>query len=256
MRSLVGSSWKMNLTSSDARSYLARLLPLVREVADRDLFVLPSFPVIWAAREALRGSGIAWGAQDVHAKDSGPHTGDVSAPMLADLGCRYVEVGHAERRIAYHETGAAIAAKVAAVLRWEMVPIVCVGERTNVGSTRAVSAVLRQLSQGLSACRAGSSRRLVIAYEPAWAIGGSQAADIDHVISMAGVIRGWLARSGPSVDEVHIVYGGSVDHHNASEFLDAEGLDGLFVGRAALDPVEFAALANLRLGRSRFREVG
>ena len=93
MRPLIGTSWKMNLTPAQAGAYLAALRPLVADVDDRDLFVLPSFPAIFVARDHLAGSNVAWGAQDVHPDDGGAHTGDVAAPMLADLGCRYVEVG-------------------------------------------------------------------------------------------------------------------------------------------------------------------
>jgi len=125
---LVGTSWKMNLTPSLAAAYCAELRALVADVDDRTLFVLPPFPAIAAARAALTGSNVAWGAQDVHPDDSGAHTGDVSAPMLADLGCTLVEVGHHERRRDHHEDDELIARKVAAVQRWGMTAILCVGE--------------------------------------------------------------------------------------------------------------------------------
>ena len=127
-RPIVGSSWKMHLVPSAAAAYLDMLVPALRDIADRDLFVLPAFPAIAVAQAQLTGTNVAWGAQDVHPDDRGAHTGDVSAPMLADLGCRYVEVGHWERRRDHGETRDLVAAKVAAVLRWGMQPIVCVGE--------------------------------------------------------------------------------------------------------------------------------
>src|SRR3990170_7554934 len=117
----------MNLTSSDAAGYLGTLRSLLDELDAVDLFVLPPFTAIWVAREQLAGTGIRWGAQDVHPDDAGAHTGDVSAPMLADLGCTIVEVGHSERRRDHGETDALVARKVAAAQRWGMTALVCVG---------------------------------------------------------------------------------------------------------------------------------
>ncbi len=111
---IIGTSSKMNLTSTEAAGYLDALVPLLGDLPDRRLFVLLPFTAIWVAREKLTGTGIGWGAQDVHTADAGAHTGDVSAPMLADLGCAYVEVGHHERRRDHGETDEAIAAKVEA----------------------------------------------------------------------------------------------------------------------------------------------
>ncbi|MCJ7709937.1 MAG: triose-phosphate isomerase, partial [Chloroflexi bacterium] len=128
-RPLVGTSWKMNLVPSEARAWLEAARPALAAIADRDLFVLPAFPAITVAREVLAGGNVWWGAQDVHPDDAGACTGDVSAPMLADLGCRFVEVGHAERRRDHGETPAVVAAKLRAVLRWGMDPIVCIGDR-------------------------------------------------------------------------------------------------------------------------------
>ncbi|HMC02603.1 MAG TPA: triose-phosphate isomerase, partial [Cellulomonadaceae bacterium] len=120
----------MNLTPTEMHGYLRALRPLVSDIAECDLFVLPSFPALWVAREILEGSNVAWGAQDVHEDDAGAHTGDVSAAMLVDLGCTYVEVGHPERRRDHGETDELVAAKVAQILRYAMTPILCVSEPT------------------------------------------------------------------------------------------------------------------------------
>ena len=145
VRPLVGTSFKMNLTSIEAGPYFDTLRPLVASLTSCDLFVLPPFTSIWVARERLNGSNVAWGAQDVHAEDGGAHTGDVSAPMLADLGCTYVEVGHSERRRDHGETDETVALKVTQILRHRMTPIVCVGESEKGAAESARELVQNQL---------------------------------------------------------------------------------------------------------------
>ncbi len=145
MRTLIGTSWKMNLTSTEARRYCQALRPLVNDIVDCDLFVLPPFTAIWAVRQRLLGSRVAWGAQDVHPDDSGAHTGDVSAPMLADLGCTYVEVGHSERRRDYGESDERVAAQVSAIQRWGMTAIVCVGELEPAPLAEVMTGICHQL---------------------------------------------------------------------------------------------------------------
>ena len=202
------------------------------------------------ARERLAGSNVAWGAQDVHPDDWGAHTGDVSAPMLADLGCRYVEVGHSERRRDHGETPDLIAAKVAAILRWGMTPIVCVGEAERRGPEAALGAVLPDLEQCLEQVPAGSIGGVVIAYEPVWAIGENAAAAAPDVIrAVHQGIHAWLAGSFDGGGAVRVIYGGSVDEAVASAVLGQPGVDGLFVGRRALDPAAFATIAGAPIAR-------
>ncbi len=230
----------MNLTSSEAAAYFDALRPAVADVEDRTLFVIPPFTALWVARERLAGSNIAWGAQDVHPEDSGAHTGDVSAPMLADLGCTYVEVGHHERRRDHGETDELVAAKVAAVQRWHMTPIVCVGEQRRLRAP----AVVETLEAQLGAVRGADPRRLVIAYEPSWAIGvGAESAPATWITEVHAAIRAILVRSMADGDSVPIIYGGSVNLDAAGALLGTEGVDGLFVGRMALDAAVFAAIA-------------
>ena len=244
MRPLIGTSFKMNLTSSETERYLDRLLPLVEPLASIDLFVLPPFTSIWVARERLRRSKVAWGAQDVHAKDSGAHTGDVSAPMLSDLGCTYVEIGHSERRHDHGETDETVALKVAQVLRHRMIPIVCVGEPAQGNTEPAVEFVRDQLRTVLKVVAASERSRVVIAYEPRWAIGlGAAAANPGHIAAVhQGVHEFIVSKPGGGID-ARVIYGGSVDAMTAIPILEQEGVDGLFIGRAALDPDDFAAIA-------------
>jgi triosephosphate isomerase len=235
VRTLIGTSLKMNLTSSEAATYFDELRRMVASLTSCELFVLPPFTSIWVARDRLRGSNVAWGAQDVHGEDSGAHTGDVSARMLADLGCSFVEVGHSERRRAYGETDEVVAQKVRQVLRYEMTPIMCVGELEPASTASALDHVIAQARTGLSLVPKADHRRVVIAYEPVWAIGeGASAADPAHI--------GAVHRGLHELD-ARVIYGGSVDPLTARPILAEEGVDGLFVGRAALDPKRFAAIA-------------
>ena len=243
VRPLIGSSWKMHLTPSQVDAYLRTLLGLVADVADRDLFVLPAFPALQAARDRLTGSNVAWGAQDVHPADEGAHTGDVSAPMLADLGCRYVMVGHAERRRDHGETYEMAAAKVSAVVRAGMVPIICLGETTPTGPNEATAQALADLDRALKEPVPGELPDVVIAYEPGWAIGaGMVAAPPADIGTIHRDIHDWLAGRGFGPGRARVIYGGSVDTPVARELLCQPGVDGLFVGRASLDPERFAAI--------------
>jgi L-erythrulose 1-phosphate isomerase len=240
---LIGTSSKMNLTSTEAASYLDVLLPMVDDITDRGLFVLLPFTSIWVARDRLTGTNVKWGAQDVHPDDAGAHTGDVSAPMLADLGCTYVEVGHHERRRDYGETDELVAAKVAAAQRWGMTAIACVGEQRRVTFAEAADELGRQLRR-LLAC---DLARLVIAYEPAWAIGvGARSASPGWIRRAHAAIRAELGAGGRRVP---IIYGGSVGPTGAGALLAVPGVDGLFVGRQALDPGVFATIAHAPIHR-------
>ena len=227
----------MNLTSSEAATYFDALRRRVATLLSCELFVLPPFTSIWVARERLRGSNVAWGAQDVHPEEAGAHTGDVSAPMLGDLDCTFVEVGHSERRRDHGETDDLVALKVRQVLRHGMTPIMCVGEAAPGRPEAALEHVMRQAQIGMSLVADEERSRVVIAYEPVWAIGeGAAAASPAHI----GAVHRALHTLG-----TRVIYGGSVDALTAGSILGQDGVDGLFVGRAALDPARFAAIAEL-----------
>jgi triosephosphate isomerase len=251
-RPIVGTSWKMNLTRAESASWVERLVVDLGRSGpgdlDRLVFVLPPFTAIDAVRDGLVGSDVLYGAQNVHHEDAGPFTGEVSAPMLADLGCRIVEVGHSERRRDQCETDELIGRKVAAILRHGMWPLVCIGE-SGAEHDAGVEAevVYRQLETILGELPVEALERILVAYEPWWAIGaGSEVAPLDHVCRMHAAIRAWLRRCGGHGADVPILYGGSVDLGNAQGLLDTPGVGGLFVGRAALDPGVFATIAGLR----------
>ena len=241
---MIGTSWKMNLLPSTAPAWFADVVRGTAMIVDRELFVLPPFPTLATAQTALRGTSIRWGGQDVHEDDHGAHTGDVSAPMLADLGCTIAEIGHSERRRDHGETSVRIAGKVRAALRWRLTPVVCVGEHEAGRPDVAIPTVQRQLRGALDGLEPAELSSVVVAYEPAWAIGeGAQAADLDHVSVLHAAIRRWLdARGGAAA---RVLYGGSVNPANARGLLTVPEVDGLFVGRAALDPEAFVAIATM-----------
>lgn len=238
---IIGTSSKMNLTSTEAAAYLDALVPLLDDLPDRRLFVLLPFTSIWVARDRLTGTGIRWGAQDVHPDDAGAHTGDVSAPMLADLACTYVEVGHHERRRDHGETDESVAAKVEAIQRWGMTAIVCVGEVQRA----PLDEVVDELGGQLQRLTTADPRRLVIAYEPAWAIGvGAESAPAARVGQVHAAVRAVLDSSIPGGGTIPIIYGGSVAPAGARALLAQTCVDGLFVGRQALDPRVLATIAH------------
>jgi triosephosphate isomerase len=243
MRPLIGTNWKMNLTATEADRWFRAFLPLVDRLDDRDLFVLPPFTALWVARERLRDTPIGWGAQDVFPEDAGARTGSISAPMLADLGCRYAMVGHAERRRDHGETPELISRKAAAALRWGMQPVICLGEHVRSAPDETIRLLIDDLGRCLGAIEPADLPRVVIAYEPHWAMGeGAVAAAPEQVGIVHRALAAWLAQR-PGGANVPIIYGGSVDVGAAAMMLGEPGVGGLFVGRYALDPVNFARIA-------------
>lgn len=230
---LIGVSLKMYFGVEQTRRWLegvSRLVPLPSEV---ELFVLPSFPSLACAREILEGTGIGYGAQNLWYQPLGPVTGEVPASMLRELGCRYVAVGHAERRLLFGESDKVVALKAAAAMREGLVPVVCVGEDNRCMPRSAARVVEAQLEACLEAVPDGV---LVVAYEPKWAIGGREAAPADLVWAVTAAIRRLLnARSGMS----RVVYGGSAAPGTFSKLAGGGGdasPDGLFLGRSAHCP--------------------
>jgi triosephosphate isomerase len=202
----------------------------VAAIADRhnvDLFVLPAFPAVTAVAEIFRSSPVQVGAQDLCADDAGARTAEVGGAMLAELGCGFVEVGHAERRTLYGETDAVVSAKLTAALRHGLVPVLCVGEADRVPAAQAVRECRRQVESALVSSRdAGHSSRVVVAYEPHWAIGVPAPAPDDH-------IRDVCAALGDTVSG-QVIYGGSAGPGLLTRL--GGSVDGLFLGRFAHDP--------------------
>jgi triosephosphate isomerase len=232
-RPVVGAGLKMFLGYAESIGYLRDLAACAAELDGVEVFVLPSFPVLAAAQELLGGTAVRYGAQDAHWEERGAYTGCVSPAVLRELGCTFVEVGHAERRRLFHESDDMAARKALAAVRCGLEPIVCVGEEGRVGGAAAVI-VGDQVAALLDTLPAGAD--VVVAYEPAWAIGADAAADPRHVERVAAEIA---RRAAGREGAVRVLYGGSVRPADVRGLL-AAGVDGLFVGRAA------AAVSGLR----------
>jgi triosephosphate isomerase len=238
---LVVGNWKMNGGLAANAALLRALAAEWRAVPGRQLAVCPPYPYLRQAQEMLAGTSIAWGAQDVSEHAAGAYTGEVAASMLVEFGCRFVLVGHSERRQYYGDTDAGVAAKAAAALGAGLTPIVCVGEtlaEREAGSTDAV--VLRQLDAALGVVGAAAPK-LVVAYEPVWAIGTGRTATTEQAQAVHALLRTRLARAGAA--DVPLLYGGSVKADNAAALFAMPDIDGGLIGGASLKASEFLAIA-------------
>jgi triosephosphate isomerase len=239
-RLVIGSSMKMHLVANEVHEWLQESHELLASFTGIDIFVLPPFVCLPAAAKILRDSNIEYGAQNMHWVDRGPYTGEVSPLMLKELGARYVELGHAERRRYFAETNETVNLKVKAALRHGLRPIICIGEEKR-GGQQADGILRQQLRISLMGIEAASLREIIIAYEPIWAIGQGEAAEPDYVFERFCTIRWILAElHGSEAGTMpRLIYGGSVAPKNASALLASPEVQGLFVGRAALDPISF-----------------
>jgi triosephosphate isomerase len=197
------------------------------------LFVLPSFPALVPALQAFAGGPVLLGAQDLYWEDGGPFTGEVSGRQLQEAGCRFVEVGHAERRRLFGEDDATVAAKTAAALRNGLVPVICVGEEQQMPVEAAARACTAQLASALSAAGEDGHRRpIVVAYEPVWAIGSSEPATAGHIRGVCASLQDWLGGQDRFA-AYRVIYGGSAGPGLLARL--GREVDGLFLGRFAHD---------------------
>lgn len=239
-RPFIAGNWKMNTTESEAVA-LARGVAQATRAAAADVAVCVPFPYLAPVREALRGSHVAIGAQDVFWEPKGAFTGEVSVPMLEE-SCRFVIIGHSERRQFFGETDETVNRKLVAVLASSLDPIVCIGEllaERRAGATEAV--LVRQVEAGLA--NVPLSPRLTIAYEPVWAIGTGETATPEVAQRACAFIRGRLRLvAGAVADEIRIQYGGSMNADNAAALLAQPDIDGGLIGGASLKADQFAAI--------------
>jgi len=233
---LVAGNWKMNGRREDAIALARGVAERARALHRCELLVCPPFTLLATVGEALAGSGVAIGGQDCHAAASGAFTGCISAEMLADLGCSHAIVGHSERRHTCGENDADVRAKTEAAWRAGLVAIVCVGEtRDEREAGRAVEIVSRQVAASIP--DGATAERLVVAYEPVWAIGTGLTPTIADIVEMHAAIRRLIPEG------TRILYGGSVNPKNAGEILALPEVDGALVGGASLKAEDFSAIA-------------
>ena len=234
-------NWKMNGGLAANAQRLAAIVAGWTATVDRQLAVCVPFPYLAQARERLSGGAVLWGAQDVSEHASGAYTGEVSAAMLAEFGCRYALVGHSERRQHHAESDARVALKARAALEADVTPIVCVGEtlaERDAGDTERV--VTRPLAAVTGALGARIAKA-VVAYEPVWAIGTGRTATPEQAQAVHATLRGALEAAGAR--DVPLLYGGSVKAANAAALFAMPDVDGGLIGGASLDADEFLAIA-------------
>jgi len=239
MRQLIAGNWKMNGLRADALALAVALRDGAAGLGC-ELLVCPPATVLAAVAEALRGSAIAVGGQDCHPEPKGARTGDVSAPMLADAGARWVILGHSERRLAYAESNALVREKAEAAIAAGLQPIICVGETEQQRLSGAAEPVVAaQVDGSVPPGFAG-----VVAYEPVWAIGTGRTAAEEDIVTMHRCIRDQLVSTlGPAGEGVRILYGGSVKPAGAEALLALPGVGGALVGGASLVAADFLAIA-------------
>ncbi len=241
---LIAGNWKMHTVPDEARA-LARGVVEAVDAPDVEVALCPPFVSLPAVANVVRGTPVHLGAQTMHEADEGAYTGEVSAPMLRAVGCRYVILGHSERRQHVGETDEAVNATARQALAHELAPIICVGETLEEREAGRAEAVVRaQVEGALREVEVTDPAQLVLAYEPVWAIGTGRSATPDQAQAMHAMIRRLLGeRFGEAVGgSVHLLYGGSMKPHNAADLLGRADIDGGLIGSASLAAGSFAAI--------------
>ena len=238
----IAANWKMNKTVAEAAEFIDALLPRIA-ATQNDVVVCPPFTALHEVVERRRGTAVRVAAQNMHEGDAGAFTGEVSAPMLVELDVEAVVLGHSERRQFFGETDEALAKKVPAALAADLEPILCVGESEEARDAGQTEEVLeRQLQADLAEVSDTDVAKVVIAYEPIWAIGTGKVATPEQAQEACAYIRDVVSMRGGVADDLRVLYGGSVKPANAAELLALPDVDGALVGGAALDPEDFAAI--------------
>ena len=249
-RCFIAGNWKMNKSVAESLALVRELRNAVSMVRDRvEVAIAPPFTALHPVAKALEDSNILLVAQNCHAAESGAFTGEIAAPMLKELGCAYVILGHSERRQWFGETDAGVNRKLSSVLKAGMLPIVCVGETLEEREGgKTLSVVETQVKACLAGFSASDGARFVVAYEPVWAIGTGKTATSRQAQDVHAHIRSLLAGlwGADTSQQVRIQYGGSVKADNAAELLAMPDIDGALVGGASLKVADFAAIVKAK----------
>jgi triosephosphate isomerase len=244
---LIAGNWKMFKTATETRAFFQAFLPQVLASTHCDIIVAPPFTALPAAVECTRDSRVGIAAQNLHGEREGAFTGEVSARMLVDAGCRAVVIGHSERRQFFGETDESVHRKTKAALESGLTPIVCVGESLAEREGNLTESLLkRQFEGGLAALTPSEFSRILVAYEPVWAIGTGRTATPEIAAQAHKYIRSLAAARFTSehASELRILYGGSVKPENIKGLMLQNEIDGALVGGASLDPKSFASIVN------------
>lgn len=242
----IAGNWKMYKTIEQARQFAEQFRPLYHDTDVKTAIFAP-LPQIPVLVELFKGTGIGVGAQNVHFEKEGAFTGEVSVPMLKELGVDYCLVGHSERRQYYAETDRSVNLKLKALLEEDILPVVCVGENLDEREGGIEEKVVsQQITAGFDGISAQDAEKITVAYEPVWAIGTGRTATPEQADRMCFAIRMTLAKlyGQETADKIIIQYGGSVKPENASEIMNMGEIDGALVGGASLDPLKFIEIVN------------
>ena len=240
---MIAGNWKMHKTVAESLD-LAKDIVTLTNGAQPEVVIFPAFTVLESVAAAIDGRHVGYGAQNLHWETHGAFTGEISGPMLADIGCQYVLVGHSERRHIFGETDDLIAKKMRAAVESDLIPVLCVGEtlsERDAGETNVV--ITRQVESALTGLAAYQLSSLVIAYEPVWAIGTGKTAQVSDARAVSALIRALVAKlDGEAARNVRILYGGSVKPENIASFMAEDDIDGALVGGASLDAEIFSRI--------------
>jgi len=248
-RRVIAGNWKMYKTVPEALELVRGLRGLVEDVDDVDIVVCPPFTALQAVGGEIEGSNIALGAQDIFWEEEGAYTGEVAPRMLVDVGCEYVIIGHSERRSYFGETNETVNKKIKAALKHNLTPIVCCGERLEEREAGKSEAVVEEHIRGAFAeLSREDAEKIIIAYEPVWAIGTGKTATPELAAQMHAFIRSVLASlyDKELAEGMRILYGGSVKPENIDGLMAEEELDGALVGGASLKAESFARIVKFR----------
>jgi triosephosphate isomerase len=244
-RPIIAGNWKMNKTIGQSLDLVTKLKSEVAKINDLDIVVCPPFTSLFAVSKAIKGTNISLGAQDLYWEEKGAYTGEISPVMLTDVGCRYVIIGHSERRRLFKETNQEVNRKVKVALKFGLTPIMCVGEKLEERKRGVTEGVVREhITRGLEGLSREEVLKIVIAYEPVWAIGTGKTATPDQAQEVHSFIRRLLKELYDEViaSKIRIQYGGSVKPDNISDLMKEPDIDGALVGGASLDAKSFAQI--------------
>ncbi len=253
-KTLIGSSWKMNKNVDESISYAKKLnefvLNGINDQQDIEVFFLPTFLPLFSLKSIITSPKLKYGSQNSGWQDEGPFTGEVSPAHLKDSGCTYIELGHAERRSMFMEDDGMINRKLKAVLKNDLRPILCIGEKEKSKNMKDVFKFLaKQVQTGLKDVHLDDLDKVVIAYEPVWAIGAKYSAPVKYIEDSLAFIRELLKREyGNSISQRQfIIYGGSVTPQSTPDILSLENVNGIFIGRAALNLEYFIEMIKIAM---------
>ncbi len=241
----IAGNWKMNKTAAETADLCAKLKETVGGFKEADILICPPFTSLVAAKQAIEGSVIGLGAQNMHWEDSGAYTGEISALMIKGLGCKFVIIGHSERRKYFSETNKEVNRKIKSAISAGILPIVCVGETLEQREQGQEKEVIEsQLKEGFDSLTESDLEKITIAYEPVWAIGTGKTATGDQAEEMHNFIRKWFENnfSADLAEKLRILYGGSVKPGNIDGLMKQEDIDGALVGGASLKAEDFTEI--------------